>query len=149
MIYGICFDVHNKTLRKMNFINFGPAFRLRSVYLSVHHYHAWCIYSSSIGSITLKQFSIDRNIIERHYKPLYQYYFHDNEKLLNFTSTSPRQERPSYLLHMRKTILFILKYANEFAQWFDPQTHSIVYYRSNDGQWKTDNEKIVEDIEIP
>ena len=148
MIYGICFDIHNKTLRKMNFIDFGPAFRLRSIYLSVHSYPAWCIYTSSKGSITIKQFSIDRDIVERHYKPLKKYYFHNDEQLLHFTSTSPLQERPSYVPHMKKTILYILKYAHELSQWFDPQTQSIVYYRSNDGQWETDNRRIVEDVEI-
>jgi hypothetical protein len=147
MIYGICFDINTKTLRKMNFIDFGPGFRLRTVYQSIHSHCAWCVYSSLNRIITIKQFPIDRNIIERYYKRLYKYYFHDDQQLLKMTSTSPEQERPSYLLNMKKVILYILKYSNELPQWFDKQTHSIVYYRFND-KWKTDNTNIVEDIEI-
>lgn len=147
MIYGICFDIHTKTLRKMNFIDFGPVFRLRSVYLAVSSDSAWCIYTSSKGSIAIEQFSINSNIVERYYKRLYKYYFHNDELLLKNTSTSPAQERPSYLSHMKKTILYILKYAEHIPQWFDPQTHSIVYYRSNN-QWITDNRKIIEEIEL-
>lgn len=147
MIYGICFDIHTKTLRKMNFINFGPAFRLRSVYLSVSSDSAGCIYTSSKGSIAIKQFSINRYVIDRYYQRLYKNYFHDDELFLKNTSTSPIQERPSYLPHMRKTVLYILKYAEQIPQWFDPQTHSIVYYRSNN-QWMTDNRQIIEDIEL-
>jgi len=147
MIYGICFDINTKTLRKMNFIDFGPAFRLRTTYQSVDDHCAWCVYTSLKGLIIIKKFSIDRNIIENYYKRLYKYYFHNDQQLLTMTSTSPEQERPSYILNMKKTTLYILKYSNELSEWFDKQTHSIVYYRLND-KWITDNTKIVEDIEI-
>jgi hypothetical protein len=48
---------------------------------------------------------------------------------------------------MKKTILYILKYSKELPEWFDNQTHSIVYYWLNN-KWITDNTKIVEDVEI-
>ena len=147
MIYGICFDINTKTLRKMNFIDFGPGILLRMVYQSLDSHCAWCLYTSSKGTITIKQFPIDRDIIERYYNRLHKYYFHDDQQLLKMTSTSPAQERPSYLINMKKLILFILKYWRELPGWFDEQTHSIVYYRSNK-KWITDNQKIVEDIEI-
>ncbi|CAF3984427.1 unnamed protein product [Adineta steineri] len=147
LIYGICFNINTKSICKMNFIDYGPAFRLRSVYLSVDNHIAWCIYSSLKGTVTLKEFFIDRNLIRRYYQPLYMYYFSDDQKLLSMTSTSPEQERSSYLLHMKKTIVYILKYSKEISEWFDKQTHSIVYYRLND-KWITDNKNIIEDIEI-
>lgn len=148
MIYGICFDINTKNIRKMNFIDYGPAFRLRTVYLSVDHDHcAWCIYSSLKGTITISKFTIDRNLIDRYYGRLYRNYFHNDKQLLSMTSTSPEQERPSYIINMKKTILYILKYSKEIPEWFDQQTHSIVYYRLNN-KWITDNTKIVEDIEI-
>ncbi|UJR22063.1 hypothetical protein I4U23_025131 [Adineta vaga] len=147
LIYGICFDVNTKTIRKMNFIDFGPAFRLRSVYLSVHTHCAWCIYSSLQGIVTIKEFSIDKNIVKRYYEPLYLYYFYNDQKLLSMTSTSPEQERSSYLTHIKKNILFILKYFKELSEWFDKQTHSIVYYRLNE-KWITNNTNVIEDVEI-
>jgi len=147
MIYGICFDINTKTIRKMNFIDYGPAFRLRSMYLSVNNHCAWCIYSSLKGRITIKKFTIDKNVIDSYYGRLYKYYFHNNQQLLKVTSTSPAQERPSYIIQMKKTILYILKYSKELPEWFDNQTHSIVYYWLNN-KWITDNTKIVEDVEI-
>ena len=147
LIYGICFDVSTKSIRKMNFSDFGPAFRLRSVYLSVANHSAYCIYSSRIGTIMISQFSVDRNLVKQYYRLLYLYYFHNDQKLLSMTSTSPKQERPSYLNQMKKTILYILKYSKVLPDWFDKQTHSIVYYRSN-GHWVTDNKNVVDDVEI-
>src|SRR5690349_10182752 len=68
MIYGICFDIKTKILRKMNFINYGPAFRLRTVYQSTDSHCAWCIYTSLKGIIEIKRFYIDKNLIEQYYK---------------------------------------------------------------------------------
>jgi len=147
MIYGICFDINTKILRKMNFIDYGPAFRLRTVYQSTDHHCAWCIYTSLKGIITIKKFHIDKNLIERYYLPLYKYYFYNDQQLLKMTSTSPEQERVSYIINMKKTILYILKYYKELSEWFDKQTQSIIYYRLND-KWITDNTKLVEDTEI-
>jgi hypothetical protein len=131
----------------MNFIDTGPAFNLRTAYLSLHHHCAWCVYSSLKRQITIQQFHIDKNAVESYYKRLYKYYFHDDQQLLKMTSTSPEQERASYVTNTKKNILYILKYYKEIPEWFDRQTHSIVYYRLND-KWITDNTKIVEDIEI-
>ncbi len=147
MIYGICFDINTKTIRKMNFIDNGPAFRLRAIYLSLDDHCAWCVYSSLKGRIIIKEFYVDKNLIESYYGRLYKYYFHNDQQLLKMTSTSPAQERASYVIHMKKNILYILKYYKELSEWFDKQTHSIVYYRSND-KWITDNTKIVEDVDI-
>jgi hypothetical protein len=147
MIYGICFDINTKLLRKMNFIDFGPAFRLRTVYQSTDHHCAWCVYTSSKGTVTLKKFHIEKDLIERYYGRLYKYYFHNDQQLLTMTSTSPDQERSSYVINMKKMILYILKYYKELPEWFDKQTHSIIYYRI-DQKWTTDNQKIVEDVEI-
>ena len=147
MIYGICFDINTKAIRKMSFIDNGPAFRLRALYLSLDDHCAWCVYSSLKGCITIKQFYVDKNLIESYYRRLYKYYFHDDQQLLKMTSTSPAQERASYVINMKKNILYILKYYKELSEWFDKQTHSIVYYRLND-KWITDNAKIVEDVDI-
>jgi len=147
MIYGICFDINTKILRKMNFIDYGPAYRLRTVYQSTDNHCAWCIYTSLKGRIIIKKFQIDPYVIEHYYRRLYKYYFHNAQQLLLMTSTSPEQERISYIINMKKTILFILKYYKELPEWFDKQTHSIIYYRFND-KWITDNTKIIEDIEI-
>ena len=147
MIYGLNFDINRKILRKIQFIDYGPAFRLRSVYLSTHTHCAWCIYSSLKGIISLKIFQIDKDIIDRYYGRLYKYYFHNDQQLLLMTSTSPKQERLSYIINMKKNILYLLKYYKEITDWFDKQTQSIIYYRL-DNKWKTDNTKIVEDIEI-
>jgi hypothetical protein len=147
MIYGICFDINTKILRKMNFIDYGPAFRLRTVYQSTNSHCSWCIYTSLKGNITIKKFQIDKNIIENYYGHLYKYYFHNDQQLLKMTSTSPEQERNSYIINMKKTILYVIKYYKEIPEWFDRQTNFIIYYRVND-KWITDNTKIVEDIEI-
>ncbi|CAF2122028.1 unnamed protein product [Rotaria magnacalcarata] len=146
-VYGICFDVQTKNIRKMNFIDNGPAFRLRTVYQSANCEKAWCIYSSLKRTIEIKRFFIKESAVERFYKPLYRYYFHDDQQLLAVTSTSPAQELESYIINMKKTTLYILKYYKVLPEWFDKETHSIVYYRFND-TWKTDNKNIVDDVEI-
>ena len=147
MIYGICFDINTKIIRKMNFIDYGPAFRLRTVYQSIDSHCSWCIYTSLKGNIIIKKFQINKNLIENYYGRLYKYYFHNDQQLLTMTSTSPEQERNSYIINMKKTILYIIKYYKEIPEWFDKQTHSIIYYRLNN-KWITDNTKIVEDVEI-
>ncbi|CAF1046940.1 unnamed protein product [Rotaria sordida] len=146
-IYGICFDINTKNIRQMDFIDNGPAFRLRTVYQSANSHIASCIYSSLKGTITIEKFDIDKQFIKHYYKPLYEQYFHNDQQLLKMTSTSPEQERKSYLINMKKTILYILKYYKDISKWFDEQTHSIIYYRLND-RWITDNKKIIDDIEI-
>ncbi|CAF2840218.1 unnamed protein product [Rotaria sp. Silwood2] len=107
-IYGICFDINTKNIRKMEFIDNGPAFRLRTLYPIANSHGASCIYSSLEGTIKIKKIHIDSNLIVPYYKRLY---------------------------------------THDISKWFDEQTHSIVYYRSND-KWITDNKKIIDDIEI-
>jgi hypothetical protein len=147
MIYGICFDINTKTIRKMKFIDYGPAIRLRMVYLSTNSNCAFCIYSSRKGIITIKKFRIDKYAIDNYYRRLHKYYFHDNQRLLDMTSTSPAQERETYIINMKKNILYILTYHEQLPEWFDKQTNEIIYYRSND-KWITDNKMIVDDVEI-
>lgn len=131
----------------MNFIDYGPGFLLRSLYQSVDTHCAWCIYTSLKGIIKIKKFEIEKNLVERYFGRLYKYYFHDDQQLLLMTSTSPEQERKSYVTNMKKNILFILKYYKEIPEWFDKQTDSIIYYRSNN-KWITDSTKVIENIEI-
>ena len=119
LTYGICFDIRDKTIRKMNFVSFGPAFRLRMVYHSVSSHPCLCIYSSFKGEISVPKFQIERNIVERYYRPLYSNYFHKDDELLRLTSTSPKQERPSYLFNMKKTIVFILTFSTKISEFFD------------------------------
>ncbi|CAF1064405.1 unnamed protein product [Rotaria sp. Silwood1] len=146
-IYGICFDINTKNIRKMVFIDNGPGFRLRTVYQTADSHPAWCIYSSLEGKLTIKKFDIDRNSVVPYYKHLYKYFFHNNQQLLAMTSTSPEQERDTFIKNMKKTILYIITYYKDIPKWFDEQTHSIIYYHSND-EWITDNKKIIDDIEI-
>ena len=131
----------------MDFVNYGPAFLLRNAYLSATNDYAWCIYSSLKPTVKIKKFQMNRNLIEYYFRPLYTYYFHDDQKLLDKTSTSPKQERPSYLINMKKIVLYILKYYEVFSEWFDQRTELIVFYWSNN-KWTTDNTKIVDDIEM-
>ena len=147
MIYGLCFDVHTRTLRKMSFVDYGPAFRLRMVHQSTGHHPACCLYSSSHGTVQIKRFQIDRDTIERYYRRLHKYYFRDDQRLLAMTSTSPKQERSTYVENMKKTILYILKYHEQLPEWFDPDTRSLVYRRAN-GRWITDNDRVVDDVHI-
>lgn len=147
LIYGICFDVQTKNIRKMSFIDNGPAFRLRSVYQSMTHGPAYCIYSSIQGTITIKCFDVDKSSIERYYLPLYKHYFYDDTMLLSATSTSPAQERPSFIINMKKTVMYILKYAKEIPKWFDKNTKSIIY-NWLDNKWTTENKEIIDDIPI-
>jgi len=109
MIYGVCFDINTKILRKMNFIDFGPAFRLRTIYQSTDHHCAWCIYTSSKGIIEIKKFQIDKNLIKAYYRQLYKYYFHNDQQLLAMTSTSPEQERISYVTNVKKDNFICIK----------------------------------------
>lgn len=133
-------------MRKMSFVSHGPALRLRMIYHSTQTHPCYCLYSSARGEIHLRKFRIDRHLIDRYYRPLYQYYFTRDQELLRLTSTSPEQERPSYLINMKKQIIFLLQYHQQIPEWFDSKTNLIVF-RWIDQQWKTENPQLIEDID--
>ena len=147
LIYGICFDIHSKSIRKMSFIDHGPGIRLRMICHSITQHPCHCLYSSSQGDIHLPRFHIEGNLVDRYFRPLHRYYFNKDKELLRLTSTSPEQERATYLNNMKKTILFVLTYHQQLPQWFDSSTNSIVFYRF-DQQWKTNNPHVIEDIQF-
>ena len=147
LIYGLCFDVQNNSIRRMRFKEFGPAFRLRSVYHSVHSHSSYCLYSSIRARIVLKRFQIERNLVEQYFRRLHKYCFHDEPRLLTLTSTSPVQERPTYVGGMKKTILYVLKYHSQLPQWFDQRTQEIVFEYSEQ-KWRASNPHVVEEIEL-
>ncbi len=90
----------------MSFIDNGSASRLRAIYLSLDDHCAWCVYSSLKGCIIIKEFYVDKNVVESYYGRLYKYYFHNDQQLLKMTSTSPAQERATFVINT-KTIFCI------------------------------------------
>jgi hypothetical protein len=146
MIYGICFDIRNNFMRKMSFIDYGPAFHLRAIQQSTGDSCAYCIYSSLQGQIRLERFDIDHQLVD-FYRRLQKSYFQDDQRLLALTSTSPEQERSTYLSNMKKTIVYILKYYQQIPIWFNNRNHAIVYDRVDD-QWITNDSHVIDNIEI-
>ncbi|CAF0936101.1 unnamed protein product [Didymodactylos carnosus] len=142
-IYGVLYDIRNNQLKKMTFIDNGPGSCLRSLRGSEYSLPLLCVYSSLNGYIFIDKFSVNSTHYQQ-YRYLYDYYYSNDKSLLKVTSTSPEQERPSYLKMMRNKIVYILKYYQQIDKWFDNETSSIIYKKDpSTHQWIT-NSPVVE-----
>ena len=57
-----------------------------------------------VQHFTIKEFYVDKNLIESYFGRLHRYYFHTYQLLLKVTSTSPAQERASHVINMLLSI---------------------------------------------
>jgi len=135
----------------MTFIDYGPGVRLRLVRSSTCSLPVPCIYSSSNGCITIERFSFDSNSrVYGYYEYLYKSCFKDDKQLTMMTSTSPEQERPTFVKNMKKTIKYVLSYHQLISEWF--QNNDKIMYKKESSllsppKWTTAS-PVIEDIDI-